>query len=116
MSVELIKIHITVYILHLCKLGCPLSTWCYDAVAHKVALETTISLVHLGIIVARGVIVQTCLWVYKWLTSLYTTCVVDALVYPVPYTTAYYACTALYKVPIFLQIAHSLTHSMCILA
>ena len=52
----------------------------------------------------------------KRLTCLDAACVVNALVYPVPDTATGDAVRTLDNVPVFLQVAYSLTHSVCIFA
>ena len=44
------------------------------------------------------------------------TCIVDTLVHPVPDTATHDARALLYNVPVFLKVADSLTHCVCILA
>ena len=58
---------------------------------------------------------QASLLVDKRLSCLDAACVVDALVNPVPDAAASDTVAALDDVPVFLEVAYSLTHSVSIL-
>ncbi len=110
------EVHVAIHIFHLSEFRSPLTSRSDDAIAHEVSLETFVAIIEFGVIIARGVVVQTRHRISEWLMILDATSVIDALVYPVPDASADDRLAILYDVPVFLQVAHSLSHGVCVFA
>ena len=94
--------------LHLGKLAGGLTVGGDDTVVHEVALVRC-----LGIVIAVAVLVET---VHLEFACLLVLIRHYCLVNPVPDTTTHTIGTALHHIPVLLEIAHGMTHSMSILA
>ena len=112
--VEISERSVLIYALHLSELARPCAVGRDESVVHKVALEANAHAAGRVVVVARHPVVEA---VLALAFALHESCrVVETLVNPVPDAAAEDAVACLDDVPVLLQVAHSLTHCVCILA
>ena len=103
--------------LHLGQLGRPTTVCGDDSIVQEVALESIAYTVgHRCIVITRYIVMETCTLLLQRLPIFDTLRIIYGLIHPVPDTSTNHARTALYLVPVVLQIADRLPHRVGILA